>query len=71
MASILACTLNISSARCWAEPGPADPKAILPGSALHSATTSFTLLLGALGWAISRFGVTPTSTMGVKSRSTL
>ncbi|MNK77183.1 hypothetical protein D3C87_967750 [compost metagenome] len=70
-ASTPPCSLNISSARCWAEPAPAEPKLTVPGAALQAATMSFTLRAFWPGLAMSRLGVTPTSTIGTKSRSTL
>jgi hypothetical protein len=66
-----ALSLNISSAKCWAEPPPAEAKLIRPGFCLHRATRSFTVLAGWSVLQISKFGVTPTMLMGTKSFSAL
>ncbi len=44
---------------------------MVPGAALQADTMSFTVSAFCVGLAISRLGVTPTSTIGTKSRSTL
>ena len=50
--------------RCCALPLPAEPNESVPGFAFASATMSFNVFAGALGWQISTFGVTPTSARG-------
>ncbi len=63
-------SLNISSARCWTDPGPADPKLTLPGAARQRSTIACTVRADCSGRQTSRLGTIPTSMMGEKSRST-
>ncbi|KAG1223754.1 hypothetical protein G6F68_020262 [Rhizopus microsporus] len=68
--SMPARALKISSARCCADPAPAEPNTILPGWARHSLTRSGKVLAGCEAPPIRMVGVLPTSAMGEKSRAT-